>query len=306
MSLQASNISSDAMLSDRSYMRDDYPRESTSALTWILCALVAGFVVQNVFGRWLGSSSFETLFGLTLGSLRQGYVWSLLTYPLLHTNLLHLLFNGLGLFFLGREMLPMLGTRRFLGLLATAAVVGALFWLVVHTLNGNPGQLLGASGCVMALFILFACVYADREITFLLFFVIPLRIKPKYLAWVLIGIDLLGFLFSEIPGRAFDTGVAYSAHLGGILVGWLYYRFVHASQGLDRASGLSLPSWLRRRAKAPATTRPSAPAVPGKTSPALRAEVDRILDKINSQGFGALTDQEKRVLDEAKDMLNRH
>ena len=37
----------------------------------------------------------------------------------------------------------------------------------------------------------------------------------------------------------------------------------------------------------------------------LRAEVDRILDKINSQGFGALTDEEKRVLDEARDLLSR-
>jgi len=29
------------------------------------------------------------------------------------------------------------------------------------------------------------------------------------------------------------------------------------------------------------------------------------LDKINSRGFGALTDDEKRILDEAKDMLSR-
>ena len=37
----------------------------------------------------------------------------------------------------------------------------------------------------------------------------------------------------------------------------------------------------------------------------LRAEVDRILDKINSQGFGALTAEEKRILDEARDLLSR-
>jgi hypothetical protein len=38
----------------------------------------------------------------------------------------------------------------------------------------------------------------------------------------------------------------------------------------------------------------------------LRAEVDRILDKINSEGFGALTAEEKRLLDEARDLLSRH
>jgi hypothetical protein len=38
----------------------------------------------------------------------------------------------------------------------------------------------------------------------------------------------------------------------------------------------------------------------------LRAEVDRILDKINSKGFGALTSEEKKTLDEARDLLSRH
>ena len=37
----------------------------------------------------------------------------------------------------------------------------------------------------------------------------------------------------------------------------------------------------------------------------LRAEVDRILDKINSQGFGALTADEKRLLDDAHDLLSK-
>jgi hypothetical protein len=37
----------------------------------------------------------------------------------------------------------------------------------------------------------------------------------------------------------------------------------------------------------------------------LRAEVDRILDKINSDGFGALTADEKRLLDDARDLLSR-
>ena len=37
----------------------------------------------------------------------------------------------------------------------------------------------------------------------------------------------------------------------------------------------------------------------------LKKEVDRILDKINSQGFGALTDSEKKILDEAGDLLKK-
>ena len=37
----------------------------------------------------------------------------------------------------------------------------------------------------------------------------------------------------------------------------------------------------------------------------VRKEVDRILDKINRSGFGSLTDQEKKILDAARDLLNR-
>jgi membrane associated rhomboid family serine protease len=291
------------MLSDRPYMRSDYPRETTSVLTWILCAMVAGFVMQNVFGSWLHSSSFESLFALTLGGLSHGYVWTVATYLLLHDNILHLLFNGLGIFLLGRELLPLLGARRFLAVFAGAAVAGAALWLAVHYFRGG-GELIGSTSCVMGLFILFACFYAEREITFLLFFVLPITVKPKYLAWILVGIDLAGFLFSEIPGRAFDNGVAYSAHLGGILVGWVYYRFFHANNGWDRAAGIQLPAWLRRR-KAAKTAAGAFKLNLGGSTPNLRSEVDRILDKINSEGFGSLTDEEKRILDEAKDLLSR-
>ncbi len=286
-------------------MRPDYPRETTSVLTWVLCALVAGFIVQNVFGVWLGSDSLDSLFGLTLAGLRHGYVWSLLTYTLLHQSFFHLLFNGLAIFFLGRELLPLLGARRFLGVLGAAAVTGAALWLTVHTLNGHPGQLMGTGACVVALFIVFACIHAEREITFLLFFFIPITTKPKYLAWILVAFDTVGFLFSEIPGGRFDTGIPYSSHVGGILVGWIYYRWIHASQGEDRAPAFSLPAWLRRRPKVKSAKGTPGPATGRLPNLPLRAEVDRILDKINSHGFGALTEEEKRVLDEAKDLLSR-
>jgi hypothetical protein len=69
------------------------------------------------------------------------------------------------------------------------------------------------------------------------------------------------------------------------------------------SSGISLPRWFRRWKKA-ATPAPRF-KVNLSNRDDLRAEVDRILDKINSQGFGALTAEEKRLLDEARDLLSR-
>ncbi len=284
-------------------MRSENPRRSASVLTWILSALVVGFVLQNIFGRWFESNAFERLFALAPDSLARGYAWTLVSYTLLHGGILHLLFNALGIFLLGRELVPLLGSRRFLTVYLSAAISGGLVWVGVHHFTGGAA-LVGASSCVLMMFILFACFYPDREITFLLFFVLPVTIKPKYLAWILVGIDLLGFLFSELPGGSFDSGIAYSSHLGGIAVGWIYYRYFHANNGWDRAPSIELPAWFRRRRKAG----PAAPSFKvnlGRPSGSLRAEVDRILDKINSQGFGALTEEEKRILDEAKDLLSR-
>ena len=67
--------------------------------------------------------------------------------------------------------------------------------------------------------------------------------------------------------------------------------------------GIELPRWLRRRQKTAASTPRFQVNLTSRDD--LRAEVDRILDKINSEGFGALTDEEKRLLDEARDLLSR-
>jgi hypothetical protein len=92
-------------------------------------------------------------------------------------------------------------------------------------------------------------------------------------------------------------------------VGWLYYRFVHDAewQGFSRRKAeVELPHWLKRAPRAAAAV-VAAPARRLNLTDRghVRAEVDRILDKINSHGFGALTAEEKHLLDEARDLLSR-
>jgi hypothetical protein len=133
------------------------------------------------------------------------------------------------------------------------------------------------------------------------------RLRPKYFVYGLLALDGFGLLFYELLGSPAPFAYSPSAHLGGMLVGWVYARFLHANNGWDRPAALPLrwPQRLsRRRKEARAAAAP--PARRRKPTPALRAEVDRILDKINSEGFGALTAEEKRLLDEAKDLLSKH
>lgn len=294
------------MLSDRPYMRDDLTRNASNAVTWLISAIVAMFVLQFVFLRWFGSARLEESLALTVDNIAQGKVWTLFTYSFLHStgNLLHVVGNLLGLYFLGRALQPLLGVRRFTWLYVAAVVTGGLLWLGTHWPAG--GAAIGASAGIAGLFVVFACFHPNQPITFLLFFVLPVTLKPKYVAVGLLAFELLGFGFYEIMGAVSPFGpIAYSAHLGGMLAGWVYFRYLHPAPGRGALAkpDIELPNWLRKNTAKAAP--PAAYQVDVTRREDLRAEIDRILDKINSDGFAALTADEKRLLDEARDLLSR-
>jgi membrane associated rhomboid family serine protease len=301
------------MLSDRPYMRDQYPRERTSVLVWLVCAIVAGFILQLLAGaaggRLAGASALIHEFGLSIQSLKAGHVWTLVTHGFLHDKfyLFHVTANLLALYFIGREVLPVLGARRFVALYFGAIVTGGLAWTLAHWKIG--GEYFGATAAVDAILVVFACFYPHRRMDFLLFFIFPVSLKPKHLALGLLAFDLLGLLFYELRNLPlpFNFAVGHAAHLGGMLAGWVYFRYFH-----DVPWQLSNQSFEPRESRGTArrSSKPAEPVLSSSpldfTNPSdLRAEVDRILDKINSHGFGALTPDEKRLLDEAKDLLSR-
>ena len=132
-------------------------------------------------------------------------------------------------------------------------------------------------------------------------------IDMAHLVWMLVVVDFCGLAIWEIRGQISPLGVAHSAHLGGMLAGYLYYRLVHQREWLnpDGHADIELPGWFRKARKVTATT-PSKFKLNLTNREDLRTEVDRILDKINSEGFSALTDDEKKLLDEARDQLSRN
>jgi membrane associated rhomboid family serine protease len=296
------------MLQDRPYMRDNTGRRRTSVLPWLISFNVAVYLIQNVFARLPGAAGgLESALGLSAQGIKSGHLWTLLTYGFLHDtgNLLQIVGYLLTIYFIGRELLPMLGARRFGAFYAASVVAGGLFWTAVHW--GHPAMVIGSSAAVAALIVLFACFYPNREITMLLLF-IPVRFKPKHLAFLMVVLDLAGLVFYEIIGAASPFGAAaHSAHLGGMATGWIYYRYIHdARWGFKGArADIELPRWMKHRASATAIAPAPAFSVNMGGPEHLRAEVDRILDKINSDGFGSLSAEEKKVLDEARGLIGR-
>jgi membrane associated rhomboid family serine protease len=240
------------------------------------------------------------LLALSPQGISDGYLWTVATYGFLHGNLIHILFNLLFAFFLGRELLPLLGPSRFVGIYLASILIGGLAWLSI-SFSHTGGILIGSSAAVFGLLTVFACFFPNKPITFLLFFIIPVTVKPKYLALFFLAAAVFGLLFMELQGGG---GIAHSAHLGGMLTGWIYFRHLHQrTEGRASARpGIEVPKWFRAKKAAPIKTRYQV----NLTRPEdVRAEVDRILDKINHSGFGTLTEHEKKVLDDARDILNR-
>src|SRR5579863_5779182 len=118
------------MLDDRHYMRPDFRSRSLMgsnlpATVMLMIALVIAFALQQIDVAYLHFSIFDYL-ALSDQGLRQGYVWQLLTFQFLHSGILHLFSNLIGLWFFGRFVEDRLGKAHFLKLYFLSGVAGGL------------------------------------------------------------------------------------------------------------------------------------------------------------------------------------
>jgi membrane associated rhomboid family serine protease len=216
----------------------------------IICAAV--YFVQVVLERLAPqlARDMEVYLGLVpFAVLHYGMVWQLATYSFLHGSVSHLLLNMLTLWMFGSQEEQDWGSRKFLEFYFFC-VIGAALVTVAVSYTGLPGAsplvpTIGASGGIYGLLIAFGMLYGDREI---LLFPFPFSIKAKYLVGIIIFVVVIA-TFQPSQG-----GVANFAHLGGLLFGFLYIKFV-PSRGLLFAGTERYFSirngyyrWRRRRA----------------------------------------------------------
>jgi len=188
--------------------------ERAPATATIIAVCVFLFAVETFFGPVL-KQAVQSAFGMSLDGLLSGEIWQMFTHEFLHGNLLHLAVNMVALWFAGRDVEPLLGTPRFLVLFFFGGVLGGL----LQSLFGAGGDLIGASGSVFAVMIAFTTIFPDTEIMALLFFVIPIRMRAKYLAYAIVLFTLLFW------ASGLEPGIGHLAHLGGCLGGYLFARF---------------------------------------------------------------------------------
>jgi membrane associated rhomboid family serine protease len=177
-----------------------------------ICVLV--FVLAQVAGRQ-GAIFVDDVLGLSGKGLSSGMLWQFVTYQFVHATFFHLFVNMLGLWFVGRAMEQVWGTRKFVALYLLCGVAGGLLQLLV-----DPGPtLVGASGAVCGLIAAFSTMYPRMEITALLFFIIPVRMKAMWLGIIVVGLSAF-FLVTGLFGN-----IGNGAHIGGAVAGFAWVRY---------------------------------------------------------------------------------
>ncbi len=216
-------------------------------------------------------------------AVKAGQVWRLITSQYLHAGTMHLFFNMLGLYFLGRYLEQYWGRRKFFIFYTACGLAGNLFYLCTNLLHWLPElPAIGASGCILG--VLGACAVLFPGIQLIIYF-FPMKIRTA-------AVLFLGLYVLNLINRGGNAG-GDAAHLAGLVTG--------AGYALWRRRGPTSQLGVRRVvAKVINTERPASPwRRKMEDDDQLNSEVDHILAKINEQGVGSLTAREKRLLAEA-------
>lgn len=234
---------------------------------------------QNLIYEWLGvpASLEKLLFRF----------WTPLTYMFVHNGLLHILFNMLWLFWMGRIFESFLSPKKITFLYFFGGLSGALIYIAGYNLipvfqqNAVGSVAVGASAAVSAIVIATATLVPNYSIQLLLFG----NVRLKWIALIYIALDVLNLAGSNAGGHL--------SHLGGALFGFFFIKSLQA--GNDWSKPFENIFKPRKKLKV-VSKNYSAETIATASQKPDQATIDAILDKISQSGYDSLTKKEKNIL----------
>lgn len=195
-----------------------------TGIKWLLITNAAVFVLQNVL-RWFGPGSENTFLGLfglippLSGYPDMGFkIWQPVTYLFLHStsSILHLGFNMLMLWMFGTSLERHWGTRAFLRFYFVCGIgAGVVSCLMALPMAAFRAPTIGASGAIFGLLMAYGYLWPNNIL--LIWGIFPMRARTMVLVFG--GLELYSLIFGGGQGN-----IAYAAHVGGMLVGYLYLK----------------------------------------------------------------------------------
>ncbi|MCM1366829.1 MAG: rhomboid family intramembrane serine protease [Prevotella sp.] len=247
---------------------------AVNVVVFILCILT-GFMAQR---GWIGFMFASTLSLPSSFTALAHHFWSPLTYMVTHTDVFHILFNMLWLWWFGEVLATTQTNSRIFWIYLLSGLSGALFF-VLSPLTPQGASLIGSSAAVLGM--MSAAAFISPDVEFRIFLVG--NVKLKWLALICVVLAFFGI------GGGNSGGV--SAHLGGVVFGLgygLFYRYLPLIKGRllrnrEKKKRFSVIEEMRARQAFKPTKKDS-------------ERLDELLDKIRLSGFESLSDKERNEL----------
>ncbi len=278
---------------------------------WVKILLISNAVVYLVT-LVVGRGPIFDLFAFSPDRILQ-QPWGMLTYMFVHAGFWHLLMNMLFIFFFGPPLEERWGSEMFLKFYLVCGLGGVLLSFLFA-----EATIVGASAACYGIMLAFAMAWPNQPVY--VWGVWPVKVK-----WLVTFMVAISFASAIGPTR---DGVAHLAHLGGVIVGFLFVKSGWLPAGAweqprrtraakrpgstpgpaKRGPGWTAkrrgPGWTAKRRGTSASSTPIGDAFERrkvrKRMSEERAELDRVdavLDKISAHGIDSLTAEERDLLD---------
>lgn len=231
--------------------------------------------------------------------------WTIISNMFLHFEIGHIFWNMLFLYWFGRILQDLIGSRKILAIYVLSGLAGALAFVISANINPSiGGYALGASGAIMGI-ILAAATLAPHFQIHLLFVG---AVKLMYVALVVVVLDLItlpslintGGHFAHLGGAAMgfflakqmQNGNDWTIRFNNIfdkIVGWLQATFTRRSKPKVIYKNPNIKSTKRKKGNRTSDN--------SMSKEERQAKIDAILDKIKREGgYNNLSEEEKEFL----------
>lgn len=213
--------------------------------------------------------------------------WTPFTYMFFHDGLLHILFNMLWLYWMGKILEEFINGKKFTFVFLGGGIAGALFYIMCYNLlpafsnSVEFSSVVGASAGVTAVVAATATLLPDYTIFLLL-------IGPVRLKWLAIA-----YLVFDIISLIGPNAGGHLTHIGGAIFGFLFIKSLQ--KGNDWSKPFENLFKPKPKLKVVSKNQNINPSRVKQDLPN-QEEIDRILDKISQTGYDKLTKKEKELL----------
>ncbi len=200
--------------------KDENPTRTFPFVTLTLIALnLAAFIWQLLDPQgWPGYASVPAQLHEVLPKHTLWPLVTLWTSTFLHGGFVHIFFNLLFLWVFGNNVEDRLGHGRFLAFYLLGALIASLSQVIVAPHSTVP--IIGASGAISAVLGAYMVFFPSARVK-TLFIIVVIPVVFVLPAALVLGLWFAGQIMSSLFVGSEGGGVAWYAHIGGFLFGFL-------------------------------------------------------------------------------------